>query len=370
VSSAVYAEPGFILFARGGVLTALPFDARARRITGDAVSLGEKVTRDASYYLAAFSVSRSGVVALRQALPFEDLAEPRWIDRQGAPLGKAGEARTYQGGVAPSPSGRLVAFGIVDTRTGNNDIWISDADGGNLRRLIATQEWEGHPVWSPDETRIAYTASSGSGASLRVHDVKGGETTVLVEPEGQTFVQPLSWSRQGDHLLFHRRAERSQGDLYVWSFASKTATAFIETPADESIGMFSPDGQWVAFVAVEAGGTPEVWGTRFPGRSGRQRLATDFFPLSWGAGGRELVGISSGGVLVAIPITSSAAGISAGAPKVLIEPPHIFGSRFAPVADHSRFLAGARLDPERGVAEIRLVTGLIDRLRERSGRGQ
>jgi len=238
VSSAIYLEPGFILFARDGVLTAAPFDTASGRITGDAVSLREKVTLETATYLAAFSVSSSGAIALRQALPFEDLIQGRWINRQGVFIGNASDPRTSSSG-ATAPSGRFVAFGITDPRTRNSDVWVADANGANPRQLAASREWEGYPSWSRDESRVAYTVTSASGAGIKVQDLNGGEPTTLIEATGQTFVQPLSWSPDDGHLLFLRRdTSGRQGDLYLWSFASKSATPFIATLRDEWVGLF------------------------------------------------------------------------------------------------------------------------------------
>jgi hypothetical protein len=366
VSSARYVEPGFVLFARGGVLTAVPFDPGTRRITGDPISLDEKVTLDPSYQLAAFSVSAAGAIALRQAVPFEGLLQARWLDRRGALIGVpagAGDARPSTG-AAVSPSGRQVVYAITDTARGNSDLWIDDANGGNRRALTATREWEHRPVWSRDETRIAYTATNESGASLKVQDVKGGAATVLIPPEGEIFVEALSWSPSGEHLLFSR-SQRLESGLYVWSFTTKTATRFIDDPALEVMGLFSPDGSWVAYVVAQTGGADELLAVRFPKAGERYRLGLDLHPLSWGAGGRELIVQSPSGEVSALPITIGPGGPAAGSPIALIRPPHDFGPRIGPVADHSRFLVGSRIDPEKGVSEIRLVTGLVDRLRER-----
>jgi hypothetical protein len=363
VSSAVYVEPGYILFARDGVLTACPFDAASGRITGDALALGEKVTLHSANYLAAFSASATGTIALRQALPFEDMVQGRWISRDGAFLGNVAEPRPSSSG-AVSPSGRLVAFGITEPRTGNSDVWISDAKGGNLRRLVASLEWEGFPSWSPDETRVAYTTTGAGGAGIKVQDLNGGEPAVLIEATDQAFVRPLSWSPNGEYLLYLRQ-ERSgkQADLYTLSFSAKTTTVFVATPLDERTGMFSPDGKWVAY-ASEDSNTSTLWVARFPGHGERRHLATDVIPISWGANGRELLGFSGGsGHLIAIPIAVSANGVVSGTPTTLISTPTTFGPRIAPVADHSRFLVGARPDPENGVAEIRLIRGLLNRLR-------
>ena len=55
---------------------------------------------------------------------------------------------------------------------------------------------------------------------------------------------------------------------------------------------------------------------------------------------------------------------TAGPRTVLIPGPTDFGPRMLPTRDHARLLAARRPDPEQGVREIILVSGLIDALRE------
>jgi eukaryotic-like serine/threonine-protein kinase len=361
VSSAIYVDPGYILFARDGVLTAVPFDAGAGRTTGDAIPLAERVTLDSVNRMAAFSVSRAGLIALRQAVPFEDQLQARWLDRRGNEIGVLGDALPGSSGAHMTPDGRLVALAIADVRTANSDIWIADANDGNPRRLTSSTEWEGHPRWSQDGTRIAYVSTSQTGAiSLNVQDLQGGEPIVLLESGSTQFVTPWSWSPDGAYLLYSRAESASgQTDLYTWSFASQSATPYVATPAFDSGGIFSPDGRWVAYVSAG-----ETWVARFPKPEERRRIATDAFPISWRNDGREILVMPPWQDVVAIPLTMGPAGIVAGAPTVLVKGPTDFGPRIMATADHSRFLVGMRPDPERGVREIHLVSGLIDALRE------
>ena len=63
----VYAEPGWLLYARQGVLVALPFDARALKITGDPVMLEDEpssILDPATSWTAGWSVSVSDAGSL------------------------------------------------------------------------------------------------------------------------------------------------------------------------------------------------------------------------------------------------------------------------------------------------------------------
>ena len=38
----------------------------------------------------------------------------------------------------------------------DNNFWVMDADGKNLRQLTFQPEWRGYPDWSPDGFQIAF----------------------------------------------------------------------------------------------------------------------------------------------------------------------------------------------------------------------
>ena len=54
-----------------------------------------------------------------------------------------------------SPAGNTIAF--VSPDPGNDEIYLIEADGSNLRRLTTNEwEWDKHPSWSPDGSQIVF----------------------------------------------------------------------------------------------------------------------------------------------------------------------------------------------------------------------
>jgi len=61
-----------------------------------------------------------------------------------------------------SPDGYHIAF--VSEHTGSDDIWVIGADGTGVRQLTKNDwEWEKHPSWSPDGSKIVYWSNLGTG---------------------------------------------------------------------------------------------------------------------------------------------------------------------------------------------------------------
>ena len=68
-----------------------------------------------------------------------------------------------------TPKGGEIAFVHA------GDIWIAAPDGSNPVRLTSHPADERDPVFSPDGTKIAYTANYDGNADVFVIDVRGGE---------------------------------------------------------------------------------------------------------------------------------------------------------------------------------------------------
>lgn len=134
VSNVAYARPGYLLYAREGVLLAQPFDASAQTLTGDARPVAENVNfgagRGQPRY--AFSVSESGV--LTYLTDSQVAAQLTVYDRSGRVLSTMGDPARIGYGVF-SPDGRTVAFDRADPQKPfASDIWLRDLVRGGESR--------------------------------------------------------------------------------------------------------------------------------------------------------------------------------------------------------------------------------------------
>jgi hypothetical protein len=72
-----------------------------------------------------------------------------------------------------SPDGTRIAF-TADVR-GTPDVFVVDFDGANLRDLTRHPGWDGYPAWSPDGEQLAFVSRRGGRTDLYAMRPDGGE---------------------------------------------------------------------------------------------------------------------------------------------------------------------------------------------------
>jgi Tol biopolymer transport system component len=141
-------------------------------------------------------------------------------------------ADVYADEPAVSPDGEWIAF-RGDTPGTNGDIYLVRTNGRGLRQLTRFPDWELHPAWSPDGSKVVFTRGSPTGSlggrKLWVIDRSGRGARQLTRGSGGNDDAP-TWSPDGAWIAFSRdgrlrlvtadgRAERGlnvAGDFPDW----------------------------------------------------------------------------------------------------------------------------------------------------------
>jgi Tol biopolymer transport system component len=365
LSNAVYAAPGYVVFARNGQLMAAPFALGSLRITGEPKALDETVAIDDLFYIAGMSAAANGALAIRPppapAASIETVdAELTLLNRDGSLASRFGGVQKFVQKLSLSPDARTVAALIQDARTSVAELWRFDVESGArvpLTTMRTSGGYVGSPVFAADGTRVAYGCQPPKIIDdVCVQDLRTGTVTTVTDSP-MIWEHPVAWSADGQFMLlaYNEYTESSKEELRVWSAKTNTLRPYLNAIGNNAV--FSPDTRFVAFTSPETG-RAEVLVTTFPERTQTWSLTTDGGSvLSWSADGSEILVATLSGHVVAYPVNTKGGTFSAGAPQVLIRNVG-FDAQFARATrDHSRILIRTMKDADRDKGEIKLLFG-------------
>lgn len=148
-----------------------------------------------------------------------------------------------------SPDGRWIAF--LRAGDGPAQVWLLPADGGEPEQLTDMPLGAGRPVWSPDSTRIAFTAPVDTAAPISRRaaaktETPGG-TAASTRSAGSSAGAPIHIDRRhykidGAGML---RSMRSQ--VFVFDLADRSVRQVTDGDFHAETPAWSADGERLAF---------------------------------------------------------------------------------------------------------------------------
>jgi Tol biopolymer transport system component len=349
-SNAAYVESGQLLFTRGDVLMAQPFNLRSMALTGEPRPVADHIELSSSaqngglnaFASATFSASPNGVLVWRRSLQSSQ-SQLQWYDRRGKKLSTVGELADYsQPNLSPDDSKLAVA--IRDPQTRTRDIWIFDLKRGSRTRLTFDPADDFNPVWSPDGARIAFTSDRAGQRDIYVKLADGSGQEQLLLGEKGTAKNVEDWSRDGKYLIYNYG---TPNHLYVLPLAGdRRPVPYVSMNFYTNEGQFSPNVRWVAYRSLESG-KAEVFVQGFnldPAQPrGKWQISTAGGELPrWSGDGRELF-YHLRDSYFAVDVKTDGKVFEAGIPKPLFAAPTVpssatGGSPFVVTRDGQRFL--------------------------------
>jgi tricorn protease len=146
-----------------------------------------------------------------------------------------------------SLDGKHIAF--VSDRSGRDEIWISDPEGRNPRKITDLDNEKGAPIWTPDSKSLLYVAG---GKRLYNYTVADGKATVVTSTDvgrlGSVSVSPDSkW------VAFGKQDRTLRSHVYIAPIGggeerhvSDDALLYSENDA-----VWTADGQYLVFTSTE-----------------------------------------------------------------------------------------------------------------------
>jgi len=312
-----YLKTGHLLYALGGVVFAVRFDARALQVIGGPVPVLEGVRRALGGTTAAaqYSVSDNGCLAYipGPVSVSSALLSVARLDRKGVaeplklPPGSYRDPRI-------SPDGKRLAFGTDNGKEAT--VWVYDLSGANSMRPLTLGGKNRYPVWAGDGQRIAFQSDREGDLGVFWQPADGsGKAERLTKPEQGTAHAPESWSPDGKWLLLGATKEpdsRSPGYTVaslMLSLDDRKVVPFDDIRSTQPINaVFSPDGKWIAYTTRAPGAVSQIYVQPFPQTGavyqitrGTDRNAHHPF---WSRDGRELYYIPAAGGFAVVSIAT------------------------------------------------------------------
>jgi serine/threonine-protein kinase len=287
-SNGWYVPTGHLVFARGGKIFAVPFDARRLAVTGMEAPVIEGI--GPTPLTPRYSFSDSGLLVYPGRSESLSDRKIEWVDRKGNWQVSAAPARQYID-IRLSPDGRRMAASIAGGDEGRRDIWVGELERGSLSRLTS-EGWNFSPVWTPDGRWVTF-GSSNSGKQVINQVAADGSGRPQLLFEGNTQMSPQCWTPAGNLLLLRAR---NSGVVQISLLAAPARgvegkprpmleTGLRENHVDARV---SPDGHWIAYASNESGRF-EIYALPFPGPGPRVPVSTQGGESPrWSGSGREL----------------------------------------------------------------------------------
>lgn len=159
----------------------------------------------------------------------------------------------YDGQPIWSPDNERIAF--TSDRTGRWQIWTMEADGSNPRQLTHDPAAAQTPDWSPDGQHIAYDGGPNANSDIWVIPATGGEATPITTNEVQETAP--AWSPTGERLAFMGKVDE-HWQIFIVDADGSDLEQVTGGPTDHRYPRWHPDGQRILFNTLTREPDPQV----------------------------------------------------------------------------------------------------------------
>jgi serine/threonine-protein kinase len=363
-SIARYVPTGHLVFARGGSLFAVGFDADTLTTRGSPVSVVQGVAGDQTTGAVHFSIAGDGTLAYVPGGPNQNLVRLFWADHSGN-LQPVNLPAALYNDIRFSPDGSRLAALVGSS--GSGDVWVYDFARATSARLTFNTT-NASPVWSSDGKSIFYT---------EIDPAMGNKTTVLRKlADGSRKAEAVASlpssayikaiEPDGASAIFDYKIHTDRADIIRLTFGQENQIEGVVTTSFNDYGAaLSRDGRWLAYQTNESG-RPEIYVRDLSGTGGRWQISTQGGEEPrWSNDSRELY-YRNNDLFMSVAVETRPS-FQAGTPKKLFS--GIFNQRSNSGVSYDvdpkggRFLMIRPVEDSETPSQVRVVVNWFDELR-------
>ncbi|HSE39152.1 MAG TPA: hypothetical protein VLH08_00180, partial [Acidobacteriota bacterium] len=324
-----YLPTGHLIFGRGDSLYVIGFDLQKLKTYGDPIALTSGVS-DSGAGTLEYAFSQNGIlITLPTGVTYDEGRNIAMLNRKGERIpGFLDSVKLNDPRISPDDH-RLTGFKGFE-------IWIYDLDRGTSSRLTSGAR-TGWPRWTSDGRRVTYSSEALGFWNIfwRAGDGSDQEQPLF---KIDSVVNPIQWSPDNKKLLLYKDSPETNSDLIIFDSTDGKLHEFVATPATEIDGVFSPDGNWIAYTSDESGRF-EIYVRSVGGPQGRWQVSTNGGVSPRWKQPDEIIYLQGENVMrVAVQTTPT---FSAATPEVLFTGPY---QQMDVTSDHQRFIGTLQKD--------------------------
>jgi TolB protein len=152
------------------------------------------------------------------------------------------------------------------------EVYVSDYDGANQRRITINRNLNITPNWSPDGRSIAYTSYRKGVPDILISNIYVGTMEEPTKGQASNFL-PV-FSPDGTQIAFMSNRD-GNSEIYLMNRDGSNVRRLTNNPAIESTPTWSPTGTQIAFTSDRTG-TPQIYVAGLDG-TGVRRLTFESY---------------------------------------------------------------------------------------------
>jgi TolB protein len=149
-----------------------------------------------------------------------------------------------------SPDGTKIAF--MSNRDGNAEIYVMDANGGNVRRITRHPLIDSTPTWSPAGNQIAFTSDRSGKPQIYVVDSDGLSQPRRITTD-EIWADRATWSPAPFNEIAYAAQSGPGFDIKIYDVATGASRRITNGEGSNESPAFSPTGRHIAFASTRLG---------------------------------------------------------------------------------------------------------------------